>query len=175
MSEKLGTAEDRALWQGFQAGAGAARPRGAVSAEDLAGWLDGRLTDGEAARVEAAVAADPTLLDAVLDVRAQAGVALPPAPERLLVRARAMVAPPIVAAPRAAPLSVWFSGWRGGVQFGAVAMLVLGISVSGFALGGATQAALAGQRQWTGSLLSEVFDSLGDTALPGFADAGTDQ
>jgi anti-sigma factor RsiW len=159
---------DRALWKRL------ARPQApapAVSADDLAAWLDGRLDGAAAARVEAALAADPALLDAALEAHQAQREPLPAAPERLVVRARALVAPAVTAPSRR--IDFW-SGWLGrGVQWGAVGTLALAISVGGFALGNGTQSALAGQRTGGTGTLFAVLDSLGaDAAL--LDDGGSD-
>src|SRR5690242_15993900 len=63
----------------------------AVSEMDLAAWLEGRLPEEAAGPIEAAVAADPGLRRAALDLADILGKPLPAAPERMVVRARALV------------------------------------------------------------------------------------
>ena len=79
---------DKELWQRVATDDVA---RGPVSDLDFAAWLEGRLPAAEAARVEAAVAADPELRRAALDLSEVLGQPLPAAPARLEVRARALV------------------------------------------------------------------------------------
>jgi hypothetical protein len=169
MTDDSGDRGGRALWTRLPRRPAPAR---AVSPEDLAAWLDGRLDEAAAARVEAALVADPALLDAALEThRVQTGP-LAAVPDRLVVRARALVAPAVVAA---APRFGFWGGWLGrGVRWGAIGTLALVISVGGFALGDGTQSALAGQRGGGTGTLFAVLDSLGaDAAL--FDDGGSDQ
>ena len=63
-----------------------------VSDIDFAAWLDGRLPEAAAARIEAAVAADPALRRAALDLADVLGKPLPAAPARLATRAQALAA-----------------------------------------------------------------------------------
>ena len=110
-----GDPADRALWGRVSASLLSPAP-GAVSDADLAGWLDGRLSEREAARVEAALAADPALLQAALDLAALRDAPLPAAPERLLVRARAVVAP--VSGAVTTHRTGWLFAWRQGLSPG---------------------------------------------------------
>ena len=64
---------------------------GAVSDLDFAAWLEGRLPETAAARIEAAVAADPEMRRAALELADVLGKPLPAAPARLAVRAKALV------------------------------------------------------------------------------------
>jgi anti-sigma factor RsiW len=166
MTDDSGDRGDRALWTRL---ARRRAPAQAVPPDDLAAWLDGRLDEAAAARVEAALVADPALLDAALETQRVRTGALPAAPDRLLVRARALVAPVVVAP---TPRFGFWGGWLGrGVQWAAVATLALVISVGGFALGDDTQSALAGQRSGGTGPLFSVLDSLGaDASL--FDDGG---
>jgi hypothetical protein len=63
----------------------------AVSDLELAAWLDGRLPAGEVARIDAAVAADPEIRRAALELTDVLGRPLPAAPARMAVRAQALV------------------------------------------------------------------------------------
>ena len=173
MAEKLGLPEDRAMWRrlaGLRPADGAGQAQVLPSYQDLAAWIDGRLKGARAERVEAALAAHPALLETVLDVQA-VGRPQEAVPDRLVVRARALVSPQVTGADT--PVR-WFGSWRLGVQWSAVAAMTVAISVGGFNLGGSTQAALGGQRQW-GHMLSAVLDSLDEPDLPGYSEAGSDQ
>jgi anti-sigma factor RsiW len=162
---------ERALW-GRAAATMSPPVPGAVSDADLAGWLDGRLSIGDAARVEAALAADPALLQAALDIAAARGAPLPAVPERLLVRARALVAPPVVGTAGSRSGLARLFVWRQGLQWAAVATLSLAVGLGGFTLGGRTHTALAGQRH-SGSSFIAIIDSLGGGDLE-LGDAGSD-
>jgi hypothetical protein len=80
---------DKELWRSLATPQNVA-PR-AVSEIDFAAWLEGRLSPEAAARVDAAVAADPELRRAALELSEVLGQPLPPAPPRLAVRAQALV------------------------------------------------------------------------------------
>lgn len=171
MTERVGDAEGRALWRRVSFAPGP--PRVAPSEAELAAWLEGRLPEADAARVEAAMAADPALLDGMLAASAALRTAPPPAPERLAVRARALVAPEIAAGPspiRLGAVGGWFAGMRRSVEWAAVAAAFFAVAVGGFSLGGGTQEAMARNRGETHSVLG-VFDTLSsDAALTLFGD-----
>src|SRR5215471_17122955 len=63
----------------------------AVSEMDFAAWLEGRLTESEAARIEAAVSADAELRLAALELSDILGKPLPTPPPRTAVRAQALI------------------------------------------------------------------------------------
>ncbi len=90
MSTERPTQSDRELWRSLAADRTVAP--GAVSDLDFASWLEGRLSETDAARIEAAVAADPEMRRAALELSEVLGRPLPPAPARLEVRAKALVA-----------------------------------------------------------------------------------
>jgi hypothetical protein len=62
-----------------------------ISDLDFAAWLEGRLPEAAGTRIERAVAADPELRRAALDLADVLGKPLPAAPARLTVRAQALV------------------------------------------------------------------------------------
>src|SRR5215471_15999717 len=88
MSTERIPSSDKELWQKLATGPVAAAP---VTELDFAAWLEGRLTEREAARIEAAVVADPELRRTALELAEVLGKPLPEAPARLEVRARALV------------------------------------------------------------------------------------
>jgi hypothetical protein len=79
---------DKELWRSLAVDDVAQAP---VSEMDFAAWLEGRLSEDEAARIEAAVAQDPEMRRAALELSDVLGKPLPAAPSRLEVRARALV------------------------------------------------------------------------------------
>jgi anti-sigma factor RsiW len=81
--------DDKALWQSLATDRPVAPA--AVSEMDFAGWLDGQLSEPEAARIDAAVAADPALRQAALELADILGKPLPAAPSRMAARAQALV------------------------------------------------------------------------------------
>jgi len=80
---------DRELWQSLTTGQDVAST--AVSDLDFAAWLEGRLSETESARIEAAVAADPDMRRGALELAEILGKPLPAAPARMAVRAQALV------------------------------------------------------------------------------------
>src|SRR5215813_1711745 len=88
MSTERTPSSDKELWQKLATGPVASAP---LTDLDFAAWLEGRLTEREAARIETAVAADPELRRAALELADILGKPLPEAPARLEVRARALV------------------------------------------------------------------------------------
>ena len=111
----------------------------AVSDLDFAAWLDGRLPEAAAARIEAAVAADPELRRAALDLADVLGKPLPAAPARMAVRAQALVG---FEAERQAGRGSGFlgrlfsSGTRYALQRAAMAAMAIVIAGAGFMVGG---------------------------------------
>ena len=89
MSTERPTQSDRELWQRLATDRAVAS--GTVSDLDFAAWLEGRLSETAAARIEAAVAADPEMRRAALELSEVLGMPLPAAPARLEVRAKALV------------------------------------------------------------------------------------
>lgn len=89
MSTERPTQSDRELWQRLATDRGVAS--GTVSDLDFAAWLEGRLSETAAARIEAAVAADPEMRRAALELSEVLGMPLPAPPARLEVRAKALV------------------------------------------------------------------------------------
>src|SRR6266550_9380629 len=89
MSTERTNPSDKELWRSLAVGRDVAPA--ALSDLDFAAWLDGRLPDAAAARIEAAIAGDPEMRRAALELADILGKPLPLAPARLEVRARALV------------------------------------------------------------------------------------
>src|SRR5213592_2996792 len=89
MSTERTPLDDKTLWQSLAAPRAVAPA--AVSALDFAAWLEGELSETEAARIDAAVTADPALRQAALELADILGKPLPVAPSRMTVRAQALV------------------------------------------------------------------------------------
>jgi hypothetical protein len=81
--------DDKALWRSLATDQPVAPV--AVSDMDFAAWLEGTLPEAEAARIDSAVAADPALRRAALDLADILDKPLPVAPARMAVRAQALV------------------------------------------------------------------------------------
>ena len=137
---------DKELWQRVAMDDVAREP---VTDLDFAAWLDGRLSAAEAARIEAAVAADPALRRAALDLSEVLGQPLPAAPARLEVRARALVG---FEAERSRPARVGLFRWLSGRdrRFGFQRAMALGMAAivagTGFVMGGGLGASVAQER-----------------------------
>ena len=119
-----------------------------VSDIDFAAWLDGRLPEAAAARIEAAVAVDPALRRAALDLADVLGKPLPAAPARLATRAQALVGFP--AERRMAREGfldrLFAAGSRYGLPRAAMAAVAIAIAGVGFIVGGGLGESFAQQR-----------------------------
>lgn len=147
MSTERTPRTDKELWQSLAPDREAA-PK-TISDLDFAAWLDGRLPEAAAARIDAAVAADPALRRAALDLADVLGKPLPAAPERLAVRAQALVG--FAAEEQVGRGGGFFgrlfsSGTRYGLQRAAMAAMVIVIAGSGFVVGGGLGESFAHER-----------------------------
>lgn len=140
---------DKELWRSLAIEPPVAPVSGpaAVSELELAAWLEGRLTEEAAGPVEEAVAADPALRRAALDLADILGKPLPAPPERLVVRARALVG---FEAEGRAPSAGFLRGWlfgrgRYALQQGVMAVAAVVIATGGFMVGGGLSESLARQ------------------------------
>lgn len=88
--DKTKTAEGAALWRRFSEGRGPAETVETPDAMTLAAYLDGTLDETQAARVEAQLAADPALLDEVLELHRSLGTTPAGAPASVIARAQAL-------------------------------------------------------------------------------------
>jgi hypothetical protein len=127
---------DKELWRSLTTGPDVASA--AVSDMEFAAWLEGRLSEAEAARIEAAVAANPELRRAALDLSDILGKPLPAAPARMAVRAQALVGFEVE---RQAASHGWLSGllsFAGAFAMprAAMASMVLVVAAAGFMMGG---------------------------------------
>lgn len=124
----------------------------AISDLDFAAWLDGRLPDTAAARIEAAVAADPAMRRAALDLADVLGKPLPAAPARLAVRAQALVG---FEAGRQVERKgfldrLFAAGTRYALPRAAMAAMAIVIAGAGFVVGGGLGESFAQQRYGSG-------------------------
>ena len=137
---------DKELWRSLVPDLDAAS--GTVSDLDFAAWLEGRLPEAAAGRVEAAVAADPELRRAALDLADVLGKPLPVAPARMAVRAQALVG---FEAERRTKRGGFFSrlffyGTPYGLQRAAMVATVLVVASVGFMVGGGLGDSFAQER-----------------------------
>jgi anti-sigma factor RsiW len=124
---------DKELWQSLATGRNVAA---AVSDLDFAAWLEGRLSEDEAAHVEAAIHADPDMRRAALELADILGKALPAAPARMAVRARALVGVEKTASRDwFAPLVAIFGAGLA-IERGAMAGIAIVVAAVGFLMGG---------------------------------------
>ncbi|SKA22263.1 hypothetical protein SAMN02745126_04300 [Enhydrobacter aerosaccus] len=144
---------DKELWQGL-----ALEPaQGSVAVSDLelAAWLDGTLTEREAAQIEAALARDPKLRAAALDLADILGKPLPAPPPKMVRRAQALVG--AQSGRSSAGVGAW---WPSGLlasllpsfdsgfafQRGVMAGAAVIVAAVGFAMGGGLGASFAEQK-----------------------------
>jgi len=145
MSTERPTQSDRELWRSLVTD----RPAtGLVSDLDFAAWLEGRLSEADAARIEAAVATNPEIRRAALELSEVLSMPLPAPPERLEVRAKALVGFEVERrAPRVGFFDWLFAKDRRFMMQRAVALTAAVVmAVSGFMLGGDLGASFAGER-----------------------------
>src|SRR4051812_29285691 len=134
MSTERTPLDDKALWQSLAATQPVAP--GTISDMEFAAWLEGELPETEAARIDAAVTADPALRQAALELADILGKPLPAPPPRMAVRAQALVG---FAAerPRKSWLASLFPDFGQGLAFqrGALAATAVMVAAVGFMLG----------------------------------------
>jgi len=146
MSTERPTQSDRELWRSLAADRTVAP--GAVSDLDFASWLEGRLSEADAARIEAAVAADAELRRAALELSDLLGRPLPAAPERVEVRAKALVGFEVEQRTPRVGLFDWLFAKNRRFAMPRLATLTAAviIAVSGFMLGGGLGESMAQER-----------------------------
>ena len=137
MSTERTPLSDRELWQSLATDRSVAPA--AVSDMDFAAWLEGRLPEATAARIDAAVASDPAMRQAALELAGILGLPLPAPPPRMMVRAQALVG---FEAERQVPRKSWLAGLfpafgQGfALQRGAMVGIAVIVAAVGFMLGG---------------------------------------
>jgi hypothetical protein len=136
---------DKDLWRSLAMDDVAPAP---VSDLDFAAWLEGRLSEAAAARVEAVVAQDPEMRRAALELADILGKPLPAAPARLEVRGKALIGFEVERPRARVGLFDWlFAKDRRFMMQRAVALTAAGIiAVSGFMLGGDLGKSVANER-----------------------------
>ncbi len=146
MSTERPTQRDGELWRSLAADRTVAP--GAVSDLDFASWLEGRLSETDAARIAAAVAADPEMRRAALELSDLLGRPLPAAPARLEVRAKALVGFEVERSPPRVGLFGWLFARdrRFALPRLATVMAAVIIAISGFMLGGGLGESMAQER-----------------------------
>ena len=137
---------DKELWQSLATGPVASDAvSGAVSDLDFAAWLEGRLSETDTARIDAAVSSNPEMRLAAMDLAEILGMPLPAAPARMAVRAQALVG---FDAERVAPRRGWLAGLFDGFALprGVMAAATVIVAISGFLMGGGLGESYAQQK-----------------------------
>lgn len=163
MSTKRPSMTDQDLWRSL-AVEGKTAP-GAVSDSDLAAWLEGRLAPAEAARVDAALAADPVQRAAAVELSEILAMPLPAAPARLVVRAQALVGFEVEREPASRPgflASFFAAGRRQALRTAAMGTAAAVLAVSGFLMGGGLGESFVRQQQPTVASSADVPNELID-------------
>jgi len=158
MSDLGDQAGDAALWQRWRLQAHSAA--GDAAALDLAAYAESRLDEAQAEPVEAWLFANPEALAELSAVRAAAVEPLPQAPEAMIARAAALVAPaaatvvpfrPRHAAPR--------PSWRMAIAWSGMAASLMATSLVGFTIGNNAYLTFVGTDQPVAeSTLHELLD-----------------
>lgn len=150
MSTERPTQSDQELWRSLATDRGALGP---VSDLDFAAWLEGRLSETMAARIEAAVAADPEMRRAALELSEVLGMPLPAAPARLEVRAKALVGFEVERRAARVGLFDWLFAKNRRFALPRLATLTAAVivAISGFMLGGGLGESMAQDRYATTS------------------------
>ncbi|SEP50027.1 hypothetical protein SAMN02990966_07501 [Rhodospirillales bacterium URHD0017] len=166
MSTERPTQSDKELWRSLAADRVAPGLMfGPVSDLDFAAWLEGRLSETAAARIEAAVAADPEMRRAALDLSEVLGMPLPAAPARLEVRAKALVGFEVEQRPARVGLFDWLFALNRRFALPRLAMMTAAVivAISGFMLGGGLGESMAQDRYAatdTSNELAEFLDGV---------------
>jgi anti-sigma factor RsiW len=138
---------DKELWQSLAIGPVASDAvSGAISDMDFAAWLEGNLSETEAARIDAAVAADPEMRRTAMDLSEILGMPLPAAPARMAVRAQALVGFEVE---RQQARHGWLAGLFDGFALprAVMAAATVVVAISGFMLGGGLGESYAQEKQ----------------------------
>jgi len=158
-------ASGRALWQRTKAaGSATAAVTAATPVDDMmiAAWLDGRLSEADSARVERHLVEHPQALQAALDIRnALADAARAPVPDRVVVRAQALVGFEAERKVARGGLAGLFGGWRRALEMAAVGAAFVIVIAGGFSLGGGTQEAYAQSAANSDAAVELVLNPLG--------------
>jgi len=121
----------------------------AVSEMEFAAWLEGQLGEADAARIDAAVSANPELRRAALELSDILGKPLPAPPPRMAVRAQALVGFDVE---KRAGRGSWLAGLLPAfgqgfaLQRGALAGMTIVVAAVGFMLGGGLGESYATQK-----------------------------
>lgn len=163
MSTERPTQRDKELWRSLATDRVVSGPlAGSVSDLDFAAWLEGRLSETAAARIEAAVAADPEMRRAALDLSEVLGMPLPAAPARLEVRAKALVGFEVEQQAARVGLFDWLFAMNRRFALPRLAMMTAAVivAISGFMLGGGLGESMAQDRYAASDTSNELTEFL---------------
>jgi anti-sigma factor RsiW len=134
MSDPGEQAGDAALWWRWRR---EAQPEaGEAAALELAAYAEGRLDESQAETVEDWLFAHPDAIADLAAARAAAAAPLPQAPEAMILRAAALVAPsPATILPFGSRAPAPRRPWRMAIAWGSIAASLLATSLVGFAIG----------------------------------------
>jgi len=143
---------DKDLWQSLSLDRNPSRA--AVSDLDFAAWLEGRLSEPSAARIDAAITHDPELRAAALELADTLGKPLPSPPLRIVARAQALVGFPAERSLGSKPgmFGMWLAvllpsfGGDFALRRGVMAGLAVIIAAIGFVMGGGLGQSFAEQK-----------------------------
>jgi hypothetical protein len=164
MSTERPTQSDKELWRSLATDRLASGP---VSDLDFAAWLEGRLSETAAARIEAAVAADAEMRRAALELSEVLGMPLPAAPARLEVRAKALVGFEVEQRASRVGLFDWLFARNRRFALPRLAMMTAAviIAISGFMLGGGLGESMAQDRYARGDTANELTEFLASDGI----------
>jgi hypothetical protein len=164
MSTERPTQSDKELWRSLATDRLASGP---VSDLDFAAWLEGRLSETAAARIEAAVAADAEMRRAALELSEVLGMPLPAAPARLEVRAKALVGFEVEQRASRVGLFDWLFAMNRRFALPRLAMMTAAviIAISGFMLGGGLGESMAQDRYARGDTANELTEFLASDGI----------
>ena len=137
---------DKDLWRSLATDRVAPAP---ISEMDFAAWLEGGLSEADAARIDAAVSASPELRRAALELSDILGKPLPAPPPRMAVRAQAVVGFDVeTRGARGSWLASLLPAFGQGfaLQRGALAGMAVVVAAVGFMLGGGLGESYATQK-----------------------------
>jgi len=176
MSTQHSPESDKELWQSF-ASAPAVVPA-AISDMDFAAWLEGGLTEQEAARIDAAVAASPQLRLAAIELADILGKPLPQPSPRIAVRAQALVGFPAEkpASGLSRLLGMLLPSFEGGfgLQRGVMAAAAVMVAAVGFMMGGGLGESYAQEKYASVQSKTTVSNPLGSDTSDQLNDLFTD-
>lgn len=144
---------DKDLWQSLSLDHNLSQT--AVSDLDFAAWLEGRLSEPAAARIDAAVTHDPELRAAALELADTLGKPLPSPPPRIVTRAQALVGFPAERSSLGSKpgiFGMWLAvllpsfGGDFALRRGVMAGLAVVIAAIGFVMGGGLGQSFAEQK-----------------------------